>query len=783
ALSPIFDDQNNLTHFVGIQQDVTRLKEAEASLVRQTALQSFLLSVSARFVNVKPEDLKNVITSVLNESTDMLHADGLCLSAYSEGGDTFTETCRGGKTRAFKKRSSSYSEGAVSECPAELYEQHLNGDTVFIHDAQLLPANHPLKKWLNKRGVRGFTALPMMMDESCTGFLSVETVNRPLMLEREHRGMLSILMQLLVNLRYRLDALDKVVQSEEKFSMAFQSSPYAIVITDPETGRFIDVNDAFEQYTGYSPDDAHSNRVNSLNIWANKDERNIMKNALERGETVNNMEFQFRKKNGELFTGLLSSRVIQIEGKPFFITSINDISDKKAAEARLADSEEKYRLLFNANKDAISIYSLEAELPVILEMNSAAEDLTGYSRDELRQMTAADLEPHLTRADLRKRSDDLYDNAVVNYETIIKTKAGTNKDVEVKAALVFYEDQLSCMSIARDITQRKKNDLRLKEVLLRNSAMLSALPDMVFLFNKDLQIIDFSAGNQEEAYLSPHDFIGKTVRDVLPESVAEPGSRVIQRALDTGEAGRFTYHLEMKGQKKYFEARIVPCGPSQVMGVVRDVTETKEAAQEIFRYSRIFESSINEIYLFRPNSYRFEVMNPAAIKNLGYQADEISGLTAMQVANFTTKQLDEMLAPLLRGEKSVISTVNVHTRKDGTTYEVESFIQLISFEEEQLFAGIVVDISERLNYLRYLESQNKVLRQISWTQSHLVRAPLTRMMSLITLLRERDFEAFTEEEILEFLSDSAAEIDNMIHEIAEKTDKTVFRSPEAPSDS
>lgn len=777
SLSPIFDDQNNLTHFVGIQQDVTRLKEAEASLVRQTALQSFLLSVSARFVNVKPEDLKNVISSVLNESTDMLHADRLCLSVYSDGGDTFTETCRGGKTRDFKKRNSSYSEGAVSECPAELYEQHLNGDTVFIHDAQLLPANHPLKKWLNKRGVRGFTALPMMMDESCTGFLSVETVNRPLMLEREHRGMLSILMQLLVNLRYRLDALDKVVQSEEKFSMAFQSSPYAIVITDPETGRFIDVNDAFEQYTGYSPDDAHSNRVNSLNIWANKDERNIMKNALERGETVNNMEFKFRKKNGELFTGLLSSRVIQIEGKPFFITSINDISDKKAAEARLADSEEKYRLLFNANKDAISIYSLEAEKPEILEINSAAEDLTGYSREELRRMNAFDLEPDLTTEALKQRNEKLHDNAVVNYETRIKTKAGIFKDLEVKAALVFYDDKLSYMSIDRDITQRKENDKRLKEALQRNSAMLSALPDMMFMFNRKQEIIDYSAGNKTSMYALPDSFIGKKLSDILPENVAVQGAQAIKQVLETGEAGRFTYHLEINGARRYYEARTVRCGTAQVMAVVRDVTENREAAQEILRYSRIFEGSINEIYLFRPGSYHFEMMNPAALNNLGYEAAEVSGLTAMQVANFTAKQLDEMLAPLLEGEKSVISTGNIHTRKDGTTYEVESFIQLITFEDEQLFAGIVVDISERLKYLRYVENQNKVLREISWTQSHLVRAPLARMMSLIGLLRENDFETFSEEEILGYLSASAAEIDAMIHEIAEKTEKNVFTNP------
>ncbi|MCH8487292.1 MAG: PAS domain S-box protein [Candidatus Cyclonatronum sp.] len=777
ALSPIFDDQNNLTHFVGIQQDVTRLKEAETSLVRQTALQSFLLSVSARFVNVSPQDLQTVMTGVLDESADMLHAERLCLVSYSESGTRTSETCRGGKIAALGRRRKTQLKSNGTDCPAWLFGQHQNGETVYIHDAEQLPESHPLKKWLSERGIRGFTAIPLIIDQECTGFLAVETISSPLVLEREHRGMLSILIQLLVNLRYRLHALEKVVQSEEKFSMAFQSSPYAIVITDPETGRFIEVNDSFEQYTGYTPDDVKGNRINSLNVWVSKEDRSIMKSALERGEAVNNMEFQFRKKNGELFTGLISARVIQIDGKPFFITSINDVTDKKAAEARLADSEEKYRLLFNANKDAISIYSLEAETPEILEINSAAEDLTGYSREELRRMNAFDLEPDLTTEALKQRNEKLHDNAVVNYETRIKTKAGIFKDIEVKAALVFYDDKLSYMSIDRDITQRKENDKRLKEALQRNSAMLSALPDMMFMFNRKQEIIDYSAGNKTSMYALPDSFIGKKLSDILPENVAVQGAQAIKQVLETGEAGRFTYHLEINGARRYYEARTVRCGTAQVMAVVRDVTETREAAQEILRYSRIFEGSINEIYLFRPGSYRFEVMNPAALQNLGYEAAEVSGLTVMQVANVTTEQLDEMLAPLLQGEKSVISTEAVYTRKDGTTYEVESFTQLITFEDEQLFAGIVVDISERLKYLHYVENQNKVLREISWTQSHLVRAPLARMMSLIGLLRESDFETFSEEEILGYLTDSAAEIDAMIHEIAEKTEKNVFTNP------
>lgn len=773
SLSPIFDDQNNLTHFIGVQHDVTKLKEAEAAMIRQTALQSFLLSVSGRFVNIVTGEFEQILTEVLAESADMIHADRVCLVRLNSDGEISNAFC-GSRVRVENEMYRIPAE----EWPKPLFESYHKGENIFIHDARALPDGNPFKAWLKKRGTRGFTAIPLMSSGNCTGYIVVENASEPLVLEREHRGMLGILVQLLVNLYNRVDALVKITQSEEKFAMAFQSSPYAIAITDPLSGRFLEVNNAFYQITGYSQDDVIESRITSLNIWANKDNRAIMKNALERGETVDNLEFEFRKKNGELFTALLSSRVIHIDSKHYYITSINDISERLAAQRKLAESEEKYRLLFTANKDAITIFSLDSSTTEVVETNVAASELTGYPLEELRGMKISDLEPELTPEIISQRSESLYNNAEVNYETRIRTKSGTVKDIEVKSVLIFYEDRPSFMTISRDITQRKQEEYKLRELIQRNNAILSAIPDMMFMFNRDKEIIDFSSGDTSMLLDTAKGFLGKTISQALPSEVAKDANKKVDAVLATGQPDSFTYFLMVRRVKRFFEARFVLCGTDQVMAIVRDVTESKEAEREILRFSRIFESSINEIYLFNTGDYRIQVMNPAAMQNLGYTADEVPQLDAMQVADVTRGQLHEALSPLLTGEEDIVIMEATHKRKDGSTYNVQSYIQLITYEDEQLFAGIVVDITERLQYLRYLEDQNKVLRDISWTQSHLVRAPLARMMSLIMLLQEKDFETFSESEILKYLSDSAAEIDKMIYDIALKTEKTVFRPSE-----
>jgi PAS domain S-box-containing protein len=134
-------------------------------------------------------------------------------------------------------------------------------------------------------------------------------------------------------------------ESEEKFSKAFQTAPYAITITSPKDGKFVEINDAFIAITGFTREEALSGSSIGLKLWVNEDDRQRVVADLQAGRTVVDREFQFRKKNGEIITGLFSAQAIQLSRGTHIFSSINDITERKRTDDDLKEALEKYRSL------------------------------------------------------------------------------------------------------------------------------------------------------------------------------------------------------------------------------------------------------------------------------------------------------------------------------------------------------------------------------------------------------------------------------------------------------
>lgn len=122
-------------------------------------------------------------------------------------------------------------------------------------------------------------------------------------------------------------------ESEEKFSRAFRSSPYAMSITRLSDGLMVDVNDVFKQITGYNTEEFAGKTTHDLNLWVHETDRQAVIEDLRNGRRVTNREFEFRIHNGRIITGLLSSEVIMVRDHPYILSSIRDITEQRLAEA------------------------------------------------------------------------------------------------------------------------------------------------------------------------------------------------------------------------------------------------------------------------------------------------------------------------------------------------------------------------------------------------------------------------------------------------------------------
>ncbi len=127
--------------------------------------------------------------------------------------------------------------------------------------------------------------------------------------------------------------------------------------------------------------------------------------------------------------------------------------------------------------------------------------------------------------------------------------------------------------------ERKRAELDLRASEARNRAIIDAVPDLIFQFDRQLRFVTYEAPNEDDLALPPEIFIGKRISDVLPADVSEALAEALDTVFTTKAPVVIEYRLPVPlphGDPRDFEARIVPAG-EVALTVVRDITDRKRA--------------------------------------------------------------------------------------------------------------------------------------------------------------------------------------------------------------
>ena len=125
-------------------------------------------------------------------------------------------------------------------------------------------------------------------------------------------------------------------KSEQKFSKAFRHSPLAITIVRASDGCYVEVNETFELQTGWKRDEIIGRSPLDVSLWVDTDQRTaFLKQLLAKGN-VGDFEVRFRRKDGQIRTGLGSAELIEVEGESCALSAIADITERKQAEEVIA---------------------------------------------------------------------------------------------------------------------------------------------------------------------------------------------------------------------------------------------------------------------------------------------------------------------------------------------------------------------------------------------------------------------------------------------------------------
>ncbi|MBE7531105.1 MAG: PAS domain S-box protein [Chloroflexi bacterium] len=123
--------------------------------------------------------------------------------------------------------------------------------------------------------------------------------------------------------------------SEERFAKAFRASGDGISISTLVEGRMIDINNAHTRIFGYSREEIIGHTAYELNLYADPLSRDRLRTILEETGEVHHLELKARRKSGELFDGLFSAEVVNVQGELCIIDTVRDITPQKQATATL----------------------------------------------------------------------------------------------------------------------------------------------------------------------------------------------------------------------------------------------------------------------------------------------------------------------------------------------------------------------------------------------------------------------------------------------------------------
>ncbi len=252
----------------------------------------------------------------------------------------------------------------------------------------------------------------------------------------------------------RKKAEEIVKKSEARYRELVDALPAPIFEVDSR-GKVVFVNSEAFKMLGYSKEDFEKGfSVFTLvpeREWENT-KRNISQSLAGIGSGGN--EYTFLRKDGTEFPVIVNAApIVRDDGSIILRGVVTDITVRKKVEKALIDSEANYKNLINGMNDSAWVIDFDGNF---VEVNAAAVDVLGYSKEELLSLGVKGIDKRLNLEQIRNLISNVATVRTKVYETIHLTKDGKEIPLEISASLITHNGKQAVLSVARNISERKK---------------------------------------------------------------------------------------------------------------------------------------------------------------------------------------------------------------------------------------------------------------------------------------------------------------------------------------
>ena len=281
--------------------------------------------------------------------------------------------------------------------------------------------------------------------------------------------------------------------SEAQFASAFRSTPGAATISAMADGRLLEVNDAFVEVMGFTPQEAVGRTTQALGIWVDLRDRGRMLERLAATGHVRGFEYRFRTRTGEERHGIFSADVIDFRGERCLLAMTHDITERVRAEQALRESEERYRTIVETIEDGY--YELDTT-GHLTACNSALTRLLGHQTGATPAPNYRDFVDAPNAQRVAAALNEVYASGtaqrIVDWE--ILRPDGARRTVEASVAPVRDASGwiTGYRGIMRDVTDRTRTEAALRESEARYALAARGANDGLWDWDMERGTIYFS---------------------------------------------------------------------------------------------------------------------------------------------------------------------------------------------------------------------------------------------------------------------------------------------------
>jgi len=480
----------------------------------------------------------------------------------------------------------------------------------------------------------------------------------------------------------RKKAENKLISSEIKYRELIEQASDGIFLCDSK-GNFLDINHSGCKMFGYSYEEMQKLNVEDLYQPEDKLKSLETQNKLN-SEKVFIWERSMIRKDGSILPVEISGKILA-DGRIQAI--VRDISERKRAEEKVWDAEERFRMVFENVLDGISIYSDDPDPSkrILIDCNEQYASMVGHTREELlRRGTTEDLYINNDKNSNTKRLESFKNGTSFQGTFSWIRPDGKENYIEYMGMPFKWRGQSYSIGIDRDITENKKTEEALEKERLLLRTLVDYLPSAVFIKDEQYRKILVNpvhaqcVTQQLIRYdrIQPKDILGKTDFEVYPKELAEMYLQDDQKVIRDGKTilNKEEPGIGPDGKDSWVLVSKIPLKDKNgsikgMVGITTDITNQKlaEAAlresEEKFRAA--FENAPMGMSMILPNG-QYLAVNPVLCKMFGYSEKELLSGTINKITHpDDIERGNKWILKMISGDRSEPEFEKRYIHKDG----------------------------------------------------------------------------------------------------------------------